>query len=110
MINRGVVIVRPKKPYIDWALSLDDSGVAPEYEGEKTVYLVPEYGDDLEAMEVLSQGYEVIFEQELSGWHMGESAWPKKRTFSMFREWFDIEMHSLILDLTDEPLIDDEIN
>lgn len=107
MINRAVVIVRPKQPFIDWALGLDDSGVAPSVDGEKTIYLVPEYGDDIEGIEVLSQGYDIIFEQELDGWHTDESAWPKNRSFSMFREWFEIEMHSLVLDLCDNEITED---
>ncbi len=30
MLNRGVVIVRPKQPYLDWAAGLDDSGILPD--------------------------------------------------------------------------------
>lgn len=108
MLNRGAVIIRPGKGYIDWAAKLDDSGFIPDAEGEHTVYLIPEYDDDLEAMEILSQGYEDIFEMQLSGWHLDESAWPKNRTFAMFREWFVIEFHSVVEDLCDYPAVDDE--
>ncbi len=108
MLNRGAAIIRPGKGYIDWAANLDDSGIIPDTEGEHTVYLIPEYDDDLEAMEILSQGYEGIFEMELSGWHLDESAWPKNRTFAMFREWFVIEFHSVVEDICDYPAIDDE--
>jgi len=38
MLNRAVVIVRPKQPYLDWALSLDDSGLVPDPGNEQTVY------------------------------------------------------------------------
>ena len=108
MLNRGAVIIRPGQAYIDWAAGLDDSGIVPEVGGEHTVYLIPEYDDDLHAMEILSQGYEGIFEMELAGWHLDESRWPKNRTFSMFREWFVIEFHSVVEDLCDYPVIDDE--
>ncbi len=108
MLNRGAVIIRPGKGYIDWAANLDDSGIIPDTEGEHTVYLIPEYDDDVEAMEILSQGYEGIFEMELSGWHLDESAWPKNRTFAMFREWFVIEVQSVVEDICDYPAIDDE--
>ena len=43
MLNRGVVIVRPKQPYLDWAAGLDDSGIVPDPNGEQTVYLIPSY-------------------------------------------------------------------
>src|SRR5712691_8078877 len=48
MLNRGVVIVRPKQPYLDWAAGLDDSGIVPDPNDEQTVYLIPSYGDDEE--------------------------------------------------------------
>ncbi len=53
MLNRGVLIVRPKQPYLDWAATLDDSGVVPDPEGEKTVYLIPEFESDDEAWDIL---------------------------------------------------------
>jgi hypothetical protein len=54
MINRGVVIVRPKQPYLDWAAGLDDSGVVPDPNEEQTVYLLPSYDDEAEAWEILA--------------------------------------------------------
>jgi hypothetical protein len=108
MLNRGAVIVRPKQPFLDWAASLDDSGLLPDRDGEQTVYLVPEYEDDLEALETLSQAYDIIFEAELSGWHTRESDWPRNRTFAMFRDWFDLEFHSVVEDICGYTLEDDE--
>lgn len=107
MINRSAVIVRPKQPYLAWADQLDNSGLLPFVEGEQTVYLLPEYDDDVEAMEILSQGYDAIFETELEGWHTDESAWPTNRTFAMFREWFTVEFHSVVEDMCDYEVIDD---
>ena len=37
MLNRGALIVRPAQPYLDWAASLDDSGILPDPDGEVTV-------------------------------------------------------------------------
>jgi len=108
MLNRSVLIVRPKQPYLDWAAGLDNTGLVPDAEGEQTVYLVPEIEDDEHADRVLRRVYAVIFERELFGWHTDETAWPKNRTFSMFRKWFKIEMHSVVEDICDFRLVDDE--
>jgi hypothetical protein len=108
MLNRGVVMVRPKQPYIDWAVQLDDSGIVPDPDDERTVYLIPEYDDDDEAWEILEDIYTEIFERELEGWHTEESAWPQDRTFAMFKEWFDVEFHSVVQDLCAYELEDDE--
>jgi hypothetical protein len=108
MLNRGVLIVRPKQPYLDWAAQLDDSGVVPDPEGEATVYLTPEFESDDEAWEILEDVYAEVFERELDGWHTDESAWPHDRTFAMFKEWFDIELHSVVEDLCAFEIEDDE--
>ncbi len=108
MLNRGVLIVRPAQPYVDWALSLDDSGIAPRANEEQTVYLIPEFGDDLEAEKVLKAVFAEIFERELDGWHTDESRWPKNRTLATFKKWFRIEMHSIVEDLCVDELYDDE--
>ena len=108
MLNRGAVIVRPKQPYIKWATGLDDSGLIPDADGEKTVYLIPSFEDDDEAWEIVEEIYQEIFERELWSWHTDESAWPANRTFAMFKEWFDIELHSVVEDLGGVEIIDDE--
>lgn len=108
MINRGVLIVRPKQPYIDWAAKLDDSGLVPNREDEQTVYLIPEFEDCADAQEILEGVYDEVFERELEGWHTDESAWPQNRTFAMFKEWFDIELHSVVEDLCAYELEDDD--
>ncbi|HTT13090.1 MAG TPA: hypothetical protein VMG60_19640 [Burkholderiaceae bacterium] len=108
MLNRGVLIVRPARPFLEWAAGLDDSGVLPSIEGEQTVYLVPEFEDDDEAEESLSAAYAEVFERELYGWHTDEADWPQNRTLAMFRQWFTIEMHSVVEDLCADEIVDDE--
>jgi hypothetical protein len=108
MINRAVLIVRPKQPFLDWAAQLDDSGLLPNVEGEQTVYLIPEYRDDDEAQEVVEEIYSDVFENELFGWHTDESAWPAQRDFTTFLEWFTIELHSVVEDLCADEIIDDD--
>ena len=108
MLNRGVLIVRPKQPFLAWAAQLDDSGLVPDATGEQTVYLVPEFEDDDEAQRVLKRVFAEVFERELFGWHTDETAWPTNRTFSLFRKWFDIELHSVVEDLCEFEIVDDE--
>lgn len=108
MLNRGALVVRPGAAYIEWARELDDSGMVPSPDNEGTVYLIPNWDDDVDALEILSEAYEEIFERELHGWHTDEAAWPKNRTFAMFRQWFEFEFHSVVEDLCGYPLEDDD--
>ena len=109
MLNRTALIVCPGQPYIDWAKSLPGSdGIVPTIDGEHTVYLVEEIDDDRHLERVLKRVYAEIFERELFNWYIDESAWPQKRTFSMFKQWFSIDYHTCVEDLLDGPLEDDE--
>ena len=89
MLNRSVIIVRPAQPFLDWAATLDDSGLVPDAGGEQTVYLVPDFEDDDEAAEVLDLVYAEIFERELDSWHtttqLGRSGARSRRLSSGLR-------------------------
>jgi hypothetical protein len=52
---------------------LDDSGIVPDPNDEQTVYLIPSYGDEEEAWEILERAHPAIFENELYGWHTDEA-------------------------------------
>jgi hypothetical protein len=54
--------------------------------------------------------YKIIFDNQLQGWWTDEKDWPLKRDFTMFKEWFDIELHSIVQDLVDAPLEDDNLD
>ena len=107
MLNRASLIVRPKQPFLDWAAQLDDSGLVPDVEGEQTVYLIPEFEGDGEADGVLRRVFAEVFERELFGWHTDEAAWPPNRTYTLFRKWFTVELHSVVEDLCNYELLDD---
>jgi hypothetical protein len=108
MLNRGVVIVRPKQSYRAWAEGLDDEspGLLPDGEGEHTIYLIPSFVTDDDAWDLLEDLWDEIFESELWAWHTEPNDWPKNRTFEMFQEWFHIEFHSVVEDLCDDEIID----
>ena len=103
LLNRSAVIVKPRRPYLEWAKRDDDEGLAePVFEGlrsEPTVYLLPEYEDRSSQQEVLEEFWPLLFEAMLEGWVTDESLWPKNRTLEMFREWFEVQMSSLVQDL-----------
>jgi hypothetical protein len=106
-INRSVAILRPQQPFIDWANNLPDAGFKASKKDFTTdchVILIPEYDTDDEAREYISAMYEDIFEEELGGWCTEESWWPKDRTEKMFWQWFDFELHSMVIDPYVDPI------
>jgi hypothetical protein len=57
--------------------------------------------------EVLSELCREIFEEQLAGWYTDASPWPRDRSFAVFCQWFEYQHHSMLVDLCDEPLIDE---
>jgi len=108
MLNRSTLIVRPAEPFIKWASELDDSGIVPYPDDEQTVYLIPVVELPEEEEAVLRAVFRTVFENELYGWHTDESAWPKRRTYKMFLQWFKIEIHTVVEDLCAYAIHDDE--
>ncbi len=101
-VKRTAISLKPKQPYLDWANGLDEGGVkiGPEFTPEENIYLIQDSSDprvDLEMM--LEPYYAAIFEEELGAWHRVEADWPRRRDLAMFLAWFDVEVHSLVLDL-----------
>lgn len=107
MLNRTALIVRPKAPFINWARQIDES-VMPEVGGEQTVYLIPECDDPQAVERVIKEAWAEIFARELSCWYPDESLWPAPINFAMFQSWFAVEYHTIIEDLCELPLEDDE--
>lgn len=101
-VKRTALVVKPKQPYIEWANGLDEGGVklGDEFTPEHTIYLVEDITGDLVDVEaIIAPHFAAIFEEELNDWHRVERDWPVNRDLTLFQAWFDVEVHSMVLDL-----------
>ena len=106
-INRSLIILRPKEAFLDWARSLDEDSAdltLDSLKEDSTAYLIPEIWDDSDQEEFLKVCYANLFEEQLEGWCSDEAAWPTQRELKVFLNWFEVEFHSLVFDLCDEPI------
>ena len=103
LVKRAALTVTPKQPYIDWANAIDEDGVqiGEDFWPEKHVYLIEDISHiiPLDRDVVIRPYFEAIFEEELNSWYRLESAWPSPRTLETFLNWFEVEIHSMVLDL-----------
>jgi hypothetical protein len=81
--------------------------ISEDFQPERHVYLIGDVSDVFPFdRDVIAQPYfTAIFEEELNSWHRRESEWPSRRTYETFLEWFDVEVHSMVLDLQGSYLI-----
>ena len=106
-INRSLLILKPRQPFLDWAQTLNDRDkdlTLAELAEDSTAYLVPELWEDSDQNALLESSYDILFEEQLEGWWTDEAAWPRERNLKMFLDWFEVEFHSLVFDLCGEPI------
>ncbi len=114
MINRSAILLRYKRPAINWINEanpvVEDPGITLERVNEdRKVYLISDQDGESQASVDLwvQENYRSLFESEIHAWYLDEKLWPKLTGFKMFKQWFDIEHHSIILDTLDSPIEDD---
>jgi len=103
-VERSLVVVRAKRPFLDWIESLPDPGhfTLEEINKDSSAFLLPEYEDDFEKDRLIRKYFPVIFEEMLKGWWQVPGDYPSERNLKMFGDWFEVEFHSLVFDLADE--------
>jgi hypothetical protein len=113
IVERCAVIVKPKKPHLDWIIKQDPSFKISleEIQRDCRMYLVPDFEEEdvIEtAMEKYIKGnYEDIFISELSAWYTDEKMFPKIN-YPLFREWFEISTYTMIFDTVNSPIDKEE--
>ncbi len=106
-VNRSVLIVRPREPYLAWVHSLDEEGkkfTLDDLRRDCTAFLIPEIEEPADEEVFLERSCDALFEHLLAGWVNDPPVWPKNRELQVFRAWFDLEFSSLTLDLVEWPI------
>jgi len=108
-INRRLALILPKEPFLEWlqqAMPTDPPLTMAQVRDDLDAFLIPDssIASDADAIRWIEQRWRMFFEEALFGWCMDTDMWPEKLSLSLFRTWFDVEMHSMVWDLSDEPL------
>ena len=108
-LNRDLLVVRPKEPYIEWARTVYDDEPITDEEARDWVdaFLLPECDTQEEALDWIAENCDVIFELMLADWVVEPEAWPEDRGWEVFQRWFTFERIETTWDLVDAPLSSD---
>ena len=111
-INRAGIVVKLKKPFIDWIIFVgkerdeDDvlgkDGIEMEGFDSKHIYLMPAYDENKDYDKFIKKNYHKILENELYGWYIEPELWPQDRSWKVFNEWIDWEIETMVFDLADD--------
>jgi len=75
--------------------------------GENNIYLIREMGSNEDIKKWIKKNFDNLFINELNDWYSDESGWPTNRNYKMFTEWFNVEIHSMVLDFEEFPVTND---
>lgn len=104
-VDRSVAIIKPKEPFLEWIQNLPGSEIditLEQLRTDSTVYLIPDFDEIEDALAAIDQIYGQIFEAELAEWSEEESTWPEDRSLKQFWKWFDVALHSIVIDAVED--------
>jgi hypothetical protein len=105
-VNRAVVVLRPKEPFVKWVRSVDRTAEPVEEDlirSTSTAFLIPDFDFAEESWEWIKEYSSLFFDLELNDWYADEATWPSDRSWEVLEEWFEIELIDTAWDLVDEP-------
>ncbi|VVE13134.1 hypothetical protein [Pandoraea soli] len=110
VINRAVIVVLPRQPFVDWINAADPypESVAvtlTEARDGPSAFLIPVNDKvDEPGKRWVQRNWEAVFEQMLNDWYVDATLWPRHRTLKMFKEWCEIHIHEMVFDYAVTPL------
>ncbi len=114
-INRNAVVIKAKQPFVDWVNATpktdEEKGrifTLAEINADCEVLLIPDYDSLEESRADISPLKTDIFEDALDEWQTDEAYWPPNRDEKTFDQWFELEIHSMVDDTVEEPIVRDE--
>lgn len=103
-VRRTALVLQPKKPFYDWLNSMYPEDENPESCSDPDVYLLPDYESIAQMENWLKRNFDWLFCEQLNEWYTDEDGWPQKRTFKLFKEWFNYSLHTMVWDGVQGPI------
>ena len=114
VVNRTAISLIGEAPFVEWSLANDadaNKGALTVARAKPygTVILLPEFELEEDIQEWVEENAPWLFEMQLESWTDDESLWPPDRDLKMFREWFRVEIHSVVVDAGDDDIEGEEL-
>ena len=109
VINRTAITIVGAEPYVAWMRQTDadvNRGMLTVVRAKTygSAFLLPEFELEEDLQEWVEDNATWLFELQLSAWTEDESTWPADRDLQTFREWFRIDIHSVVVDAGDDDI------
>jgi hypothetical protein len=107
MVDRAVVIIRPKQSFVDWinsSMATEEPVTIGEQQNDLTAILIPEFDSPPARNRYLAKLKPLLFEMELASWNRDPATWPQDRSVRAFNRYLEIEVHSMVWDTVNGPI------
>ena len=114
VINRIGISIAGAEPYASWTRTTESSAdrgtlTVARAKPFGTVCLLPELELEEDVQEWIEDNAGWLFEFQLAAWTDDEAAWPPQRDLKTFREWFRVDIHSVVVDVADDDIEGEEL-
>jgi hypothetical protein len=114
VINRTAISITGAQPYIDWTRQTDAASArgtltVPRAKPYGTGVLLPEFELEEDVQEWVEENASWLFEFQLAAWTDDEASWPVARDLKAFREWFRVDILSVVVDVGDDEIEGEEL-
>jgi hypothetical protein len=114
VINRIAVTVVGAQPYLDWTRQkpADSNAGALSVVRANTfgsAFLLPELELEEDVHEWIEENAGWLFEFQLMAWTEDETSWPAPRDLKTFKEWFRVDIHSVVVDVAEDEIEGEEL-
>ena len=114
VVNRTAVTITGAQPYLEWtrqhvADADRDTLTVSRARVYGSAFLLPEFELEEDVQEWIEENAGWLFEFQLSNWTDDESVWPTNRDLQLFRSWFRIDIHSIVVDVADDDIEGEEL-
>lgn len=102
VVDRIVAVLRPTEKMLHWIKDLPnapDVMTIKNLQTDCTALLLPPFESPKQADAYIKDIYDGIFEGELIAWGIPEADWPQERNYQLFKQWFNVEYHSVLFDV-----------
>jgi hypothetical protein len=114
VVNRLAISLIGEAPFVEWTHANDADAAkgtltVARVQPYGTAILLPEFELEEDIQEWVEDNFSWLFEFQLGSWTDDENRWPADRDLKMFREWFRVDIHSVVVDAGDDDIEGEEL-
>ena len=114
VVNRTAISLVGQTPFVEWTRGHDadaNKGTLTVARAKPygTVVLLPEFEFEEDVQEWVEDNWSWLFELQLDAWTSDQSSWPAERDLRMFREWFRVDIHNIVVDVAEGDVEGEEL-